>query len=158
MRVLSSIRGRRSLSNDTSRGEGRTVAIVVIGHSQWPTLQKHIQRVVEAVNAATPGSYVEVDVPLPPKKPFTRPCTTSPPPTAPEPSGTPTPSSNSTPCPDGTTAPFNSLRLPPPYGPALEQLRRLTRRRRQLVTSLLEWHQRLGEPTILNQDEYTPCH
>ena len=41
---------------------------MVIGHSQWPTLQKHIQRVVEAVNAATPGSYVEVDVPLPPKE------------------------------------------------------------------------------------------
>jgi len=49
----------------------RAIAIVVIGHSQWPALQEHIQRVVEAVNAATPSSYVEVEIPLPPKKPFT---------------------------------------------------------------------------------------
>src|SRR5215467_5186121 len=39
------------------------IAIVVIGHSQWPALQPHVQRVVDAVNAATPGSYVEVDIP-----------------------------------------------------------------------------------------------
>ncbi len=50
----------------------RKISIVVITHAQWPALQKHVQRVVEAVNAATPGSYVEVDIPLPPKKPFTR--------------------------------------------------------------------------------------
>jgi len=49
----------------------RTIAIVVIGHSQWPALKPHVQRVVEAVNAAVPGSYAEVDIPLPPKKPFT---------------------------------------------------------------------------------------
>lgn len=51
--------------------KGRGIAIVVIGHSQWPALQEHVQRVVEAVNAATPGSYVEVDIPLPPKRLFT---------------------------------------------------------------------------------------
>lgn len=50
----------------------RTIAIVVIGHSQWPALKPHVQRVVEAVNAAAPGSYAEVDIPLPPKTPFTR--------------------------------------------------------------------------------------
>ena len=50
----------------------RIISIVVIAHAQWPTLQQHVQRVVEAVNAATPGSYAEVDIPLPPKKPFTR--------------------------------------------------------------------------------------
>lgn len=52
--------------------KGRAVAIVVIGHSQWPALQGHVQRVVEAVTAAMPGSYIEVDIPLPPKKLFTR--------------------------------------------------------------------------------------
>ena len=41
----------------------RNIAIVVIGHSQWPTLQPHVQRVVDAVVAAAPGSYVEVDIP-----------------------------------------------------------------------------------------------
>ena len=50
----------------------RKISIVVIAHAQWPALQQHVQRVVEAVNAATPGSYAEVDIPLPPRKPLTR--------------------------------------------------------------------------------------
>lgn len=41
----------------------RTIAIVVIGHSQWPALKPHMQRVVEAVDAAKPGSYAEVEIP-----------------------------------------------------------------------------------------------
>jgi hypothetical protein len=41
----------------------RKIAIVVIGHQQWPALQPHIDRVVAAVNAATPGSYIEVEIP-----------------------------------------------------------------------------------------------
>jgi hypothetical protein len=42
---------------------GRRIAIVVLGRQQWPQLRPHIQLVVDAVNGATPGSYVEVDVP-----------------------------------------------------------------------------------------------
>jgi hypothetical protein len=42
---------------------GRTIAIVVIGHPQWPIPPYRIQRVVAAVNAATAGSYTEVDIP-----------------------------------------------------------------------------------------------
>jgi hypothetical protein len=45
----------------------RKIAIVVIGHAQWPTLEPHVERIVEAVNAAIPGSYAEVDIPLPPR-------------------------------------------------------------------------------------------
>ncbi len=41
----------------------RKIAIVVIGQQQWPQLRLYIERVVQAVNSATPGSYVEVDVP-----------------------------------------------------------------------------------------------
>ena len=41
----------------------RVIAIVVIGHAQWPALRPHVQRVVDAVNAAMPGSYVEVEIP-----------------------------------------------------------------------------------------------
>ncbi len=44
----------------------RKIAIVVLGQQQWPHLRPHIQRVVEAVNAATPGCFVEVDIPLHP--------------------------------------------------------------------------------------------
>ena len=43
---------------------GRTIAFVVLGNQQWPTLRRYIERVVAAVNAATPGSYTEVDVPF----------------------------------------------------------------------------------------------
>jgi hypothetical protein len=42
----------------------RMIAISVLGQQQWPRLRPHIQRVIEAVNAATPGSYVEVDIPF----------------------------------------------------------------------------------------------
>ena len=43
---------------------GRRIAIVVLGQQQWPLLRNHIQRVVAAVDAATSGSYVEVDIPF----------------------------------------------------------------------------------------------
>ena len=44
---------------------GRTIAVVVIGVQQWPALQPHVALVVAAVNAATPGSFVEVAIPVP---------------------------------------------------------------------------------------------
>src|SRR6266851_7488580 len=42
---------------------GRKIAIVVLGRQQWPQLRPHIQRVIDAVNAAVPGSFVEIDIP-----------------------------------------------------------------------------------------------
>ena len=51
---------------------GRRIAIVVLGHSPWPLVRLYIPEIVAAVDAATVGSYVEVDIPLPPKKPFER--------------------------------------------------------------------------------------
>jgi len=44
--------------------KGRKIAFVVIGNQQWPTLRKYVERVTAAVNAATPGSYVEVEIPF----------------------------------------------------------------------------------------------
>jgi hypothetical protein len=41
----------------------RTIALVVLGNPRWPVLRLHIERVVAAVNAATPGSYTEVEIP-----------------------------------------------------------------------------------------------
>jgi hypothetical protein len=41
----------------------RKIAIVVPGNPQWPVARPHVQSIVAAVNAATPGSYAEVDVP-----------------------------------------------------------------------------------------------
>jgi hypothetical protein len=43
---------------------GRKIAIVVLGRQQWAGLRPHIQRVVEAVNAATLGTYAEVVIPF----------------------------------------------------------------------------------------------
>jgi hypothetical protein len=36
---------------------GRKIAIVVLGNAQWPILRRHVDRVVAALNGATPGSY-----------------------------------------------------------------------------------------------------
>lgn len=51
---------------------GRKIALIVLGNSPWPVVRLHIDAILAAVNAATPGSFAEVDIPLPPKKPFTR--------------------------------------------------------------------------------------
>ena len=39
------------------------VAPAVLGNQQWPDVRVHLDRIVAAVNAATPGSYSEVDIP-----------------------------------------------------------------------------------------------
>jgi predicted nuclease of predicted toxin-antitoxin system len=43
---------------------GRRIALVVLSTPQWPLVQLHIEKIAAAVNAATPGSYVEVAIPL----------------------------------------------------------------------------------------------
>ena len=43
---------------------GRTIAIIVLGNAQWPVLRLHVAHGVAAVNAATPGSFTEVDIPV----------------------------------------------------------------------------------------------
>ncbi len=43
---------------------GRKIAFVVIGNQQWPTLRRYIERVAAAVDAATPGSLAEVEIPF----------------------------------------------------------------------------------------------
>lgn len=39
------------------------IAIVVLGNAQWPSLRRHVDRVVAAVSAAKPGTYCEVEIP-----------------------------------------------------------------------------------------------
>ena len=41
----------------------RRIAILVLGNPQWPVLRLHVERVVAAVQAAGPGSFVEVTIP-----------------------------------------------------------------------------------------------
>ena len=44
--------------------KGRRIAIVVLGNSQRPAVHRHMDRVVAAVTATTPGSYTEVEIPF----------------------------------------------------------------------------------------------
>jgi hypothetical protein len=44
---------------------GRKIALVVLtGSTKWTRVRLHLERIVAAVNAATPGSYVEVEIPF----------------------------------------------------------------------------------------------
>ena len=43
---------------------GRKIALVVLGNSQWPMVRQHLDKISEAVNASTPGSYIEVVIPF----------------------------------------------------------------------------------------------
>ena len=44
---------------------GRKIAIVVLtGTTKWSRVRSHSERIAAAVNAATPGSYVEVVIPF----------------------------------------------------------------------------------------------
>lgn len=42
---------------------GRKIAVVILENQQWPDVRLHLDRIVSAVNASTPGSYTEVDIP-----------------------------------------------------------------------------------------------
>lgn len=42
---------------------GRRIAIVVLGNQQWPDVKLALDRIATAVNAATPGSLTQVDIP-----------------------------------------------------------------------------------------------
>jgi len=42
---------------------GRKIAVVVLSTPQWPVVRLHTAKIAAAVNAATPGSYAEVQIP-----------------------------------------------------------------------------------------------
>jgi len=43
---------------------GRKIALVILGNQQWPLVKLHLDKIAAAVNAATPGSFTEVDIPF----------------------------------------------------------------------------------------------
>ena len=43
---------------------GRRIALVVLGNSQWPMVRLYLREIASAVDAAEPGSYFEVEIPL----------------------------------------------------------------------------------------------
>jgi hypothetical protein len=42
---------------------GRKLAIVVLGKGRWSLIKPHVAEIVAAINAATPGSFAEVEIP-----------------------------------------------------------------------------------------------
>ena len=52
-----SIRYQQNLS-------GRRISIVVLSSPQWPLVQLRVDSILAAVNAATPGSFAEVEIPF----------------------------------------------------------------------------------------------
>jgi hypothetical protein len=42
---------------------GRKIAVVALGKGRWTLIKPHVAKVVAAVNASTPGSYAEVEIP-----------------------------------------------------------------------------------------------
>jgi predicted nuclease of predicted toxin-antitoxin system len=42
---------------------GGKIAIIALSKQQWPEVRPHVQLIVAAVNAAKPGTYVEVEIP-----------------------------------------------------------------------------------------------
>lgn len=48
--------------------EGRKLALVVLGSNIWPIVCNHEAPIREQVDAAVPGSYAFIDMPLPPKR------------------------------------------------------------------------------------------
>jgi hypothetical protein len=45
---------------------GRRIAVVVLSTPQWPVVRLHTAEIAAAINAATPGSYAEVQIPAGP--------------------------------------------------------------------------------------------
>jgi hypothetical protein len=41
----------------------RRIAVVVLGKGRWALIQPHVGKVLAAVNAATAGGYIEVEIP-----------------------------------------------------------------------------------------------
>jgi hypothetical protein len=46
---------------------GRKLALVVLGSNIWPVVRDHGAEITGKVDAATPGSYDFIEMPLPPK-------------------------------------------------------------------------------------------
>ena len=48
----------------STKPRGRKIALVVLGQGRWSLIRPCVPQVVAAVNAATPGSFAEIDIPF----------------------------------------------------------------------------------------------
>jgi hypothetical protein len=47
---------------------GRKLALVVLGSNIWPVVRNHGAAIAARLDAATPGSYEFIEMPLPPRR------------------------------------------------------------------------------------------
>ena len=50
----------------------RRIALVVLGSNLWPLVRRHLNEITAAIDAAKPGSYAFIEIPLPPKPMYKR--------------------------------------------------------------------------------------
>jgi hypothetical protein len=43
--------------------KGRKIAVVVLGQGRWSLIRHHVPQIIAAVSAATPGSFIEIEIP-----------------------------------------------------------------------------------------------
>jgi hypothetical protein len=55
------IRSQQNLKN-------RKIALVILGSPNWAHMEVYVERILTAIESATPGSVSEVNIPLPPKR------------------------------------------------------------------------------------------
>jgi hypothetical protein len=53
----------------------RKIALIVLGSNRWRYVREHIEEIVAAAEAAQTNSYAFIEVPLPPKPPYSSPDT-----------------------------------------------------------------------------------
>ena len=54
----------RRIRHQQNLAERRIALVVLTGTTKWARVRLHLDRVADVVNAATPGSYSEVDIPF----------------------------------------------------------------------------------------------
>lgn len=59
--LLTTDRGIRYQQNLKER---RIALVVITGTTKWARVKLHVGKIVDAVDASTPGSYIEVEVPF----------------------------------------------------------------------------------------------
>jgi len=47
---------------------GRKLALVVLGSNIWPMVREHSASITASIDAAAPGSYAFIEMPLPPRR------------------------------------------------------------------------------------------
>jgi hypothetical protein len=54
----------RRIRHQQNLSVSRIALVVLTGSTKWTLVQQHVDRIAAAVASATPGSYVEVEIPF----------------------------------------------------------------------------------------------